>query len=197
MDNVNITPRSSTLPPNPISRDTESISVPIGIWIGAAILAVLITVFVVVTILVCCIVVKSKTPNECLPATEEAHHYDSIDSHRVLTQGAQETPALNVPAASHRLAEEYNERGSVYIQMAQRPATEQPLQTLPGTLERQVSLDETGPYYTSIKDSLPRVSVTPTGNKEKIHLTMNSIEMTSNVAYPAVNECFEDSGGYI
>ena len=155
--------------------------------------------FVVVTILVCCIVVKSRTHNKRPPATEEVHYYDYIDSHGVysLTQGARETPPLNVPAASHRLAEEYNERGSVYIQMAPRPATEQPLQTLPGTLDRQVSLDETGPYYTSIKDSLPCASVTPTGSEGKIHLITNSIEMTSNVAYPAVNECFEDSGGYI
>ena len=70
----------------------------------------------------------------------------------------------------------------------------QSLQTFSGGLETRVPPEETEPYYTII-DGQARPSVTATGDEEK---RTNSIEMITNVAYPAIREnVFEDSGEYI
>ena len=193
MNSVTIRPSSSTSP-DPTSPESSSETVPLAIWIAAATVALLIIVFVGITIAVCCVVLKSRAgKNHALP-TEGVHYYDYIDSHGIysLAHGPR-TPTTT--AAIHRLAEEDDGTELEYVQMASTSDHQaQSLQTFSGGLDTGVPPEETEPYYTII-DGEDRPSVTATGDEEK---RTNTIEMTTNMAYPAIRDnFFEDSGEYI
>ncbi|CAI8023419.1 hypothetical protein GBAR_LOCUS13691 [Geodia barretti] len=193
MNPVTIRPGSSTSP-DPTSPERSFKTVPLGIWIAAATVALLI-VFVGVTIAVCCVVLKSRAGKNRAQPTEGVHYYDYIDSHGIysLAHGPR-TPTTT--AAIHRLAEEDDGTELEYVQMASASDHQeaQSLQTFLGGLETRVPPEQTEPYYTII-DGQARPSVTATGDEEK---RTNSIEMITNVAYPAIREnVFEDSGEYI
>ena len=161
---------------------------------------------------VCCIVYRrrraSKTP-KAPPPSDEPHHYDYINSDRIytLTRGV----SHNLPAATHTLVEEYDYEEMDYIDMAEAEyidmaeaeyidmaEADQPLQTFSATANLMSSVEE--PEYVNIdSQALPAgpASETARGGMMDNAAYMNSMEMTTNVAYRANKEHYESSGEYI
>ena len=144
----------------------------------------------------------SKTP-KAPPPSDEPHHYDYINSDRIytLTRGV----SHNLPAATHTLVEEYDNEEMEYIDMAEAEyidmaEADQPLQTFSATANLMSSVEE--PEYMSIdSQALPAgpASETAGGHNGMMDNAayINSMEMTTNVAYPANKEHYESSGEYI
>ena len=213
------TPTQDTEVPAGGDGSTQSQSVPLSIWIAAGTVALLVMVFVGVCFAVCCIVYRrrraSKTPKA--PPSDEPHHYDYIDLDRIYTLTRE--VSHNLPAATHTLVEEYDNEEMEYIDMAEAEyidmaeaeyidmaeaeyihmaEADQPLQTFSGTATLVSSVEE--PEYMSIDaQTLPAspASETARGGMMDNAAYMNSMEMTTNVAYPAIKEHYESSGEYI
>ena len=198
------TPTQDTaVPAGDDQSSSQSQSVPLSIWIAAGTVALLVAVFVGVCFAVCCIMYRRRRANKTpkAPPSDEPHHYDYIDSDRIytLTRGV----SHNLPAATHTLVEEYDNEEMEYIDMAEAEyidmaEADQPLQTFSATANLMSSVEE--PEYMSIDaQTLPAspASETARGGMMDNAAYMNSMEMTTNVAYPAIKEHYESSGEYI
>ena len=190
----------------------QSQSVPLSIWIAAGTVVLLVTVFVGGCFAVCCILYRRRRANKtpkAPPPSDEPHHYDFIDSDRIytLTRGV----SHNLPAATHTLVEEYDNEEMEYIDMDEAEyidmaeaeyidmaEADQPLQTFSATANLMSSVEE--PEYMSIDaQTLPAspASERARGGIMDNAAYMNSMEITTNVAYPAIKKHYESSGEYI
>ena len=198
------TPTQDTAVPAGDDGSTQSQSVPLSIWIAAGTVVLLVTVFVGGCFAVCCIMYRRRRANKtpkAPPPSDEPHHYDYIDSDRIYTLTRE--VSHNLPAATHTLVEEYDNEEMEYIDMAEAEyidmaEADQPLQTFSATANLMPSVEE--PEYMSIDSQAQPASPASEmarGGMMDDAAYMNSMEMTTNVAYPAIKEHYESSGEYI